>query len=357
LESISRTFARQFTIQTATTLEDCSGLLLRDQFDLAIISEKLADGPGLKLLGQIARDSPDTLRVFAARRSRLQILKGKLGPFGLFRTLPYPIEPRELLAALTLARSGLEVEGSTPQTNVPVLERRASEAPAGASLPDRAAVPPTTVERISLTSADAVFATNVLKTIASMKRVRGPTLVTPASRAPVDALPNAERPSEKGASHPRKIAPQLTQAQPPVSPLVAPRAPVVRPADRVTPRSSERGRVYAAPVRSRVALGATIAAVFLVTTLVLDMVGSREPSTPVSIPHSETVKPDASSSRRSSTPVGLATLFHGAEHAQPKPNVAKPDVAAVGPQLAASATPAADPSSFGSEAYEPIYSD
>ena len=87
LEAIARTFARQFSIQTATRHERCNELLLQCEFDLVVISEKLADGPGLKLLAQIARDSPDTLRVFAARRPRLQLLKGKLGPFGLFRTL------------------------------------------------------------------------------------------------------------------------------------------------------------------------------------------------------------------------------------------------------------------------------
>ena len=83
LESISRTFADQFTIQTASSREHCDALLGSGEFDLAVISEKLADGPGLQVLGEIARNSPDTLRIFAARRSRLELLKGKLGPFGL----------------------------------------------------------------------------------------------------------------------------------------------------------------------------------------------------------------------------------------------------------------------------------
>ena len=112
LESISRTFARQFAIQTASSREQCNDLLAQGDFDLVLISEKLADGPGLQLLGQIARSSPDTLRVFAARRSRLQLLKGKLGPFGLFRTLSYPIHPRDLLSTLTLAQTGLAIGGA-----------------------------------------------------------------------------------------------------------------------------------------------------------------------------------------------------------------------------------------------------
>src|SRR5262249_52312461 len=114
LEAIARTFAQQFTIHTAATHEQCNELLLRGTFDLVVISEKLADGLGLQLLAQVARNTPDTLRVFAARRSRLQLLKGKLGPFGLFRTLAYPINPQELLSLLTLARAGLEIQAPAP---------------------------------------------------------------------------------------------------------------------------------------------------------------------------------------------------------------------------------------------------
>jgi len=40
-------------------------------------------------------------------RERLKLLKGRLGPFRLFRTLSYPIEPRQLLAALSAA-AGIE---------------------------------------------------------------------------------------------------------------------------------------------------------------------------------------------------------------------------------------------------------
>src|ERR1700722_11983768 len=116
LESISRSFARQFRIEAATSHEQCNELLRQGEFDLVVISEKLADGPGLHLLARIARSSPDTLRVFAARRSRLQLLKGKLGPFGLFRTLSYPIDARKLFSALTLARAGLG--GEAPELTV-----------------------------------------------------------------------------------------------------------------------------------------------------------------------------------------------------------------------------------------------
>jgi hypothetical protein len=45
-----------------------------------------------------------------------------------------------------------------------------------------------------------------------------------------------------------------------------------------------------------------------------------------------------------------------AQRAEPKPDSTKADVVALDPQMAASSTPIADPSTFGSEAYEPIYS-
>ena len=132
LESISLTFAPRFTIHTANTLRSCTDLLRQSEFDLVVVCEKLTDGSGLQLLGQISRSSPDTLRVFAAKRARLQFLKGKLGPFGLFRTLPYPIDPRRLLSTLTLAHAGLlEVEIPAPPV-VPPLPRVAPTSPSTA---------------------------------------------------------------------------------------------------------------------------------------------------------------------------------------------------------------------------------
>src|ERR1700722_19588235 len=142
LESLSRTFAQQFSVQTASTRKQCGELLRQGEFDLVVISEKLGDGPGLQLIGQIARSSPDTLRIFAARRSRLQLLKGKLGPFGLFRTLAYPIDAQKLLSALVCARSRAGLKIDLP-----------ASAYGRASTPGPASVGPI-LKRISLASAD-----------------------------------------------------------------------------------------------------------------------------------------------------------------------------------------------------------
>jgi hypothetical protein len=89
--------------------------LERAEFDLVIACETLGDGSGLEVLSYIAANTPNTLRIFAARPATLNLLKGELGLFGLFRTLPYPINFRKLWAALNLARSCyVEVESRKP---------------------------------------------------------------------------------------------------------------------------------------------------------------------------------------------------------------------------------------------------
>jgi ActR/RegA family two-component response regulator len=344
LGSISRTFAHSFSIQTATTHEQCNDLLLRGQFDLAVISEKLADGPGLQLLGQIARNSPDTLRVFAARRSRLQLLKGKLGPFGLFRTLAYPINPQELLSALTLARAGLEID--VPE----------------ASAPAPAPVRPV-AERISITSADVMLAVNVPKAIASMRKVRPAPVARPASDASFAT-------ESVHARVPASGLPQLIQAQHPAPQPTPSRAAVAGSAapSRLPSQSepfqqalvSRKAHMHRAPMRTKVALGATIAAVFLVTTLTLNLVDSSVHVTHASDSRQGIAQADISPPPRSSTPVGLMPVFRpvpsGGQRIERKPDATRSDVEPTDPQIAASTTPMADPSTFGSEAYEPIYS-
>jgi DNA-binding NarL/FixJ family response regulator len=381
LESISRTFAHEFTIQTATTRKQGNDLLLRGEFDLAVISEKLADGPGLQLLGQIARNSPDTLRVFAARRSRLQLLRGKLGPFGLFRTLAYPIDPQKLLSALTLARAGLEIDVPAAKIrNVSIEERQAGEVPATrekaasplqapqavASVPRPATVRPT-VERISLTSADAMFTIDVPMAIASMRRDRGSNV---APRSPSDA---------------RNIAPQLTQTKQPAQQRAQSRrhqrvavgsgptrslaqTPRLRSPSGLAGLATAAHPRYkpqlaaTAPMRMRtkVVLGATIVAVFLVTTLTRNLFDASAHVTRASAPRPEVAQPDIPAQPLSSTPAGLTPAFRPtqsvAQPAEPRPDATNPDVEPAAPQMAASTTPIADPSTFGSEAYEPIYS-
>jgi TonB family protein len=114
LTAITQLLGDYFTIDAVTTKADCVDLVRVNDFDVIVAGERLEDGSGLELLGQLARDRPDMLRIFAVDRERLRLLKGRLGPFGLFRTLAYPIEPRQLLAALSAA-AGIEEEIDSPE--------------------------------------------------------------------------------------------------------------------------------------------------------------------------------------------------------------------------------------------------
>jgi DNA-binding NarL/FixJ family response regulator len=371
LESISLTFGQQFSIHTASTLERCGDLLRQGEFDLAIVSEKLADGRGLQLLGQIARSSPDTLRIFAARRSRLQLLKGRLGPLGLFRTLPYPIDAKKLLSALTLARAGLEID-----------------LPAAPALGINMPVPITSVTKIR-SSAPQHQAT------------------APRARSVAPESPSVARQPQNAASHLRNIAPELVQSQRPQPQLPAEKSAPPQPAvaraatpprlpaqseafqralarreaakraasSQIVSRSSRRRAAHpthepqladTAPKRTMVQLGLTMVVVFLVTTLTLNLFfGAAAPAssaqaTRSSIPRLEVEQPGISAPPENSTPAGPTPLVRPvrsvARVAEPTPDSTKADVVAVNPQMAASSTPIADPSSFGSEAYQPIYS-
>lgn len=392
LEAISRSFSPEFTILTETTLERCVDLSLRGEFDLAIVSEKLADGPGLQLLGQIARDQPNTLRVFAARGSRLELLRGKLGPLGLFRTLIYPIDPQKLLSTMMLARAGLDVDvRALASGNVPVERQQAGESPAKrgtVSLPPEAqptgssaavpsaAVPSAAVpsvaapsavrpatERIWLTSADATFTTNVQKAIASLTRVRRSTVsaaprpepvAQPAQQTALQAAPRAE-PS------PVTLTPSVVTSPPPAPSNALQHTLARRTASRrvgsgrVASPSPLRERAPRASMSSKVVLGATVAIVFLATMLNLNRTTAR-----AAAPVSEMQQPDRPAPAQNFVPVSemspLPFAPVRAQRVEPRPPATAPDVERSDPQVAASTAPVADPSTFGSEAYEPIYS-
>jgi TonB family protein len=117
LTAITQLLGEYFTIDAVTTKADCVDLVRVNDFDVIVAGERLEDGSGLELLGQMGRDRPDMLRIFAVDRERLRLLKGRLGPFRLFRTLAYPIEPRQLLAALSAA-AGIEEEIVSPEETV-----------------------------------------------------------------------------------------------------------------------------------------------------------------------------------------------------------------------------------------------
>lgn len=114
------------------------------------------------------------------------------------------------------------------------------------------------------------------------------------------------------------------------------------------------------PIRAKVVLGATIAAVFVATTLTLNLLDGGVHVTRAATPSPEIKRPVYTPPPRDPTPVGLAPVFQPtprvAQRVEPKPIAPKSDVEPTDPQMAAAnAGPVADPSTFGSEAYEAIY--
>jgi len=101
--------------------------------------------------------------------------------------------------------------------------------------------------------------------------------------------------------------------------------------------------------------------VFLVTTLTLNLFfapaapSSSAQATRTSVPRLEVEQHDISKPRENSIPL-VRPMRSVARLAEPPPDSTRADVVAQNPQMAASNTPIADPSTFGSEAYEPIYS-
>src|SRR3954469_21162225 len=131
-------FVHDLEIHTAATKAARFALLQRAEFDLIVDCETLGDGSGLEVLSHVAVNTPNTLRIFAARPATLNLLEGELGLFGLFRTLPYPINFQKLWAAINLARSTLGGEAPAVARAVAAPERRSAPAvaaPARASTP------------------------------------------------------------------------------------------------------------------------------------------------------------------------------------------------------------------------------
>ena len=408
LESIALTFAGQFEIHASCTRRGCADFLQQNEFDLVVISDKLADGPGLPLLGEIARGSPDTLRVFAAKRPRLQFLKGKLGPFGLFRTLVYPIDPRGLLSTLTLARAGLQIVESAPETqfrppDVPVAPPVTQIRP-----PDVSAEPPQPVSRLAAPQQrnsrpqPRNRASDPQSVALLLARLQPPPLVL--SRPQLPTRRSAR--SQTAAIAPAPIRPALPAALPPQSDTVqreftkraapppgpaaatahtlttapsratAPGLATATASATVTPYRPKKRRATPAEVRPKrakvfagTALAAAVVAMIAIfrpfdgaarpasteATLAANAEGSPAPD---AAPGPQIERPSGPSmeSKRIVSKPSDAPSRYPTQPAEEPPSAAPFEVGAALSQTAAVSTPVADPSTFGSEAAEPIYS-
>ncbi|HKZ73165.1 MAG TPA: hypothetical protein VJ011_03825, partial [Steroidobacteraceae bacterium] len=128
LETIARTLRGGFSIDIVTSKGDALDLLRQNDFHVVVACEQLEDGSGLDLLSQTAKRWPETLRLFAASADRLALLRGRLGPFKLFQTLDYPVEPGPLGSILMLAQAAQAADADTANVQHIVLgEERATE--------------------------------------------------------------------------------------------------------------------------------------------------------------------------------------------------------------------------------------
>src|SRR6185437_7395156 len=64
LESIARLLGDRYTVDAVTTKADCLDLLRQNTFEVIVAGERLEDGSGLELLGQVAKRWPAMLRIF-----------------------------------------------------------------------------------------------------------------------------------------------------------------------------------------------------------------------------------------------------------------------------------------------------
>jgi TonB family protein len=224
LTAITRTLGEYFSIDAVTTKADCLDLVRFNEFEVIVAGERLEDGSGLELLGSLARSRPDMLRIFAAERERLKLLKGRLGPFGLFRTLSYPIEPRQLLAALSAA-AGIEEEveeATEAQDSAPPPSEPEPAAPAPVArraAPSSATAPTGPTQTFSRTLSQAAASVST----SSRAQPQGAAAVSTASRPPPQTFTFAPPPRA------------------PASSSTVSRAQVATPAPSRTPAPTSRG--------------------------------------------------------------------------------------------------------------------
>jgi TonB family protein len=143
LAKTARALASDFAVDVATSKLSCLAMLDVSEFHVIVACERLEDGSGLELLSQAGKRWPEVLRVLAVEADRLPLLAGRLKPFRLFETVPYPLNPDKLRNVLMLAQAAEDAHVDTMNVQHIVLEDeiRGMEAqPAGAAQAARAPV-------------------------------------------------------------------------------------------------------------------------------------------------------------------------------------------------------------------------
>ena len=204
LEALVRALREHFVIDAVTSKGDCLDLLRVNEFELIVACERLEDGSGLEFLGQVAKRWPATLRVFAAERERLKLLQGRLGPFQLFQTLAYPIDPKKLFATLSMASAAHNADADTSNVENVVMgsdevEPPPAPAPARPVAPAQRATPPPKRpgKRPALLTASGQPAA---------RRTRPPAPVPLRTPAPAPARTSTQQPTRRPTDEDAAIA-------------------------------------------------------------------------------------------------------------------------------------------------------
>src|ERR1700739_2206409 len=93
--AITRPLGALYTVFCESNKGDSLDTLRANTYEVIVATERLEDGSGLELLGTVSKKWPSMLRIFAAERQRLQLLRGRLGPVELFQRLVYPLDPQQ----------------------------------------------------------------------------------------------------------------------------------------------------------------------------------------------------------------------------------------------------------------------
>src|SRR5579872_1486782 len=207
--AITRSLRESYSVDAVTTKAACLDLLRANTFEVIVATERLEDGSGLELLGQVAQRWPSMQRIFCAERERLKLLKGRLGPFNLFQTLSYPIDPERLLSVLSLADTAHESPSHTDEiAHVELEGATASGAPASESAapPEpRAASGSQDIPEVSRGFARAATAARARRSSSAPRPGSLPGRSPPAPRLASATTPVTASPARHGRS--RSAAP------------------------------------------------------------------------------------------------------------------------------------------------------
>ena len=207
--AIARALAGEFTIDAATSKLSCLAMLDVSEYHLIICCERLEDGSGLELLSQAGKRWPEVLRVLAIEPDRLPLLAGRLKPFRLFETVPYPLHPDKLRSVLMLVQAAENAHVDTMNVQHIVLE---DEMGGAAEQPVVAAAARAGGGRAPAPRAPNVAPAARRASAAPAQRTPAPT-AAPAARAPArtSAAPVARSAASQFAgpapAHPRPAIP------------------------------------------------------------------------------------------------------------------------------------------------------